>query len=701
MADQSAAASEQLLVEVVVDDQATAGLQDISKSVKEFGNTSDRAMTDARRQTERFNDSVTKFSRLGTRSIKTFDSAVTALLRKAPLAVAFDLGARVIGWDNAFQLINDTLAATSNSIVAAGQAIGNILVPSLVKGNTVAKDFDRTLAALANNADKRVLVPFGPTGKFDDTNQLQVDIGGLEKSSPAVEKIRKSVQNSAKDYETLTNQIGQAVAELTIFGSTKIDMSDISAELTRIGAGFEYFGDKSLQGEAAFTQALLTAKRLNKEVAGLVIETDNQIKQITGFTVKFDQLGRLQISPVFKVLAEDVNRAKQIVKEIDQLNFKEVMVTPTNVAVPLVELTSVGVSVKTVYATAKAEVKALEKEVESFKKKLEELKTAGGDKIGVTQVNTLETAIAKAEEKLAKLNKTQPAETWVATTEQSLGTLSFGLERARMEAELLHNPFDQLANDVNEIKYAGEQANMAYLNMFAQGQITAQQYKELIDLQGQVNKRNEEIARSSESWSFGMKQGMESIKVTAADLGNQAVTGSFQAFRGFFNDITDLSGGASEAFKNFARNFAANLADMGAQVLAFQLTSGLFSSLFPNFQGWTLAKGGMVQGGLEPVNSYAGGGIAKGEQFAKIGDNPARVEAVVPLPGANRGIPVEFKNGGGGGGMMMENHWNITSMDPRGVMEMIMQQQRVIEDMVTAAISSGTNKALLDAVRGA
>lgn len=72
-------------------------------------------------------------------------------------------------------------------------------------------------------------------------------------------------------------------------------------------------------------------------------------------------------------------------------------------------------------------------------------------------------------------------------------------------------------------------------------------------------------------------------------------------------------------------------------------------------QAMPFAHGGVVAGGFTPLStgfaqalmesslpSYQHGGVVHGPQFAFLGDNPSRWEAVVPLP-ESRAIPVEFK----------------------------------------------------------
>jgi len=701
-----ATAEEPLLIEIGLTDNATQPLNNLKGSIEKFGGSTEKAMLRSKRQISGLDDSLTKFSRMGTRQIRTFDNAVTALLRKAPIAIGLDLAARIIGFGNAFEFLNKILDQSARGFTQIGRAIANIVTPNLIEANSGMEKFNETLDKMAQRSQKQQLIPFT---QFEEG---RIDVGPFEGSAAAIEAVRTSVNRGAEDYEKLTNAVGKAAAELVLFGKTDINMDDIRAELELFGANMEGVLGTANKAQAEYTQALLIAKRLNAETKGLVVESDNQVRRVKGFVVQYDQLGKLAIKPVFTTLVKDVNRAKQIVKELDTADFKKVFEIPQAARLPLVQLTTDGVSLKTVYKQAAGDVLKLENEVEGLRKKIAELKDLQGPFQLIFGVPpAAEAALKDAEDRLAALKRQQPAESILNTTEESLNALSFGMEEFRLQAELAFDPFDKISAEVSQIKTETEQAKLALVGAFAAGQIDLDQYERLGALLDKIQAKQLQMARTSESFSVGVKRGLEGIRTTGAKLGEMAVGGTFNAFNNFFMNLADSSMKASDTFKTFALDFVRNLAMMGAQILAFQATVATLKFLGITIPagfakggmiqgGMSFAKGGVIPGGLEGIPSYAGGGVVKGATVAQVGDNKERVEAVVPLPGLNRGIPVEFKNGGAGGGVQANVTMNVGSLDPRTAAQVILGASREIEQMIAVSINNGVNRGLRTAVRG-
>ena len=107
-----------------------------------------------------------------------------------------------------------------------------------------------------------------------------------------------------------------------------------------------------------------------------------------------------------------------------------------------------------------------------------------------------------------------------------------------------------------------------------------------------------------------------------------------------------------------------------------------------------------------PVRSYARGGVADRPQVAVFGEGGA--EAFVPLPGPNRGIPVEFKSqprrergGDSAPATQVALTLNVGSLDPRTAADVVLAQMPQIQAAITQAIQAGRDRALLSAVRGA
>lgn len=145
--------------------------------------------------------------------------------------------------------------------------------------------------------------------------------------------------------------------------------------------------------------------------------------------------------------------------------------------------------------------------------------------------------------------------------------------------------------------------------------------------------------------------------------------------------------------RDILRGFLDDISSAVSRILAERLVSGLIP----------IATGGVVPGGLTTgsgVRSFAGGGRAIGPQLALIGDNPQRAEAVVPLPGPNRGIPVEFKNGGGGTTVSITYAPQVSALDSRGVREVLSENARHLADLVAEKIASGSHAGLRSSIRG-
>ena len=107
--------------------------------------------------------------------------------------------------------------------------------------------------------------------------------------------------------------------------------------------------------------------------------------------------------------------------------------------------------------------------------------------------------------------------------------------------------------------------------------------------------------------------------------------------------------------------------------------------------------GAMMAGGL-PMHSYAEGGVARSPQVAIFGEGKG-AEAFVPLPGPNRGIPVEFKSMPSGGNITINYNPSIQALDGNSTKEVLLREARVIGDIIASEIATGSNRSLTDVVR--
>ena len=268
---------------------------------------------------------------------------------------------------------------------------------------------------------------------------------------------------------------------------------------------------------------------------------------------------------------------------------------------------------------------------------------------------------------------------------------------------------------------------------------------------------NKELFEGAGALGEGFSAGLsDRIKAATNDFvtGAKLASTAFDALGGSLGDafysIVEGSKSASEAFKDFVRSFVAQIAQAISQALAFRLVAGSIGFLgfggpatlggLPNggvgfaaeggvFPGQMLepfrfAEGGIMPGSMQaaqsilhegrrlPVMNYAVGGVARTPQAAIFAEKPGMAEAFVPLPGPDRGIPVEFRNlpdrgrrepvePAGPTTVAVSVNYQISALDAAGVREMLVREARTIEDVIASAVSSGTNRGLTESVRSA
>jgi hypothetical protein len=257
------------------------------------------------------------------------------------------------------------------------------------------------------------------------------------------------------------------------------------------------------------------------------------------------------------------------------------------------------------------------------------------------------------------------------------------------------------------------------------------------------------VRREAAGIGEGFKQGMDE----ALRIYSDSATRMMEASRSLFESIHDegarslsglfqgtLSGG--DALRQFGRGLLGGIADQASSLIMDRMMGGLFGlghdkdmnvttplvninagvitgmggigagvgggllgGLLGGFGIPGFANGGIVRGSiLSEARSYSSGGYAVNPQMAMIGDNPGRAEAIVPLPGVGRGIPVEFRGGSRGGvtiNQALAVHLTVHSVDPRGAADIVLAQMPQIQRAITSALVRGSDRALRDAVQGA
>ena len=204
-------------------------------------------------------------------------------------------------------------------------------------------------------------------------------------------------------------------------------------------------------------------------------------------------------------------------------------------------------------------------------------------------------------------------------------------------------------------------------------------------------------------------------------LANAAFDSFANSLSSAFTALVTGSKSASDAFKDFLRSFLAGILQAINQAIAFRIAAAFFTGgasiagggvdvgaaaadASASSAGVFAAKGGVVAGSMGrpaglPVNAYAQGGVARSPQVAVFGEGKG-AEAFVPLPGPNRGIPVEFKSMPSGGNITINYSPSIQALDGASTREVLVREARVIGDIIASEISTGSNRGLTDVVRG-
>ena len=192
-----------------------------------------------------------------------------------------------------------------------------------------------------------------------------------------------------------------------------------------------------------------------------------------------------------------------------------------------------------------------------------------------------------------------------------------------------------------------------------------------------TKKLQENQAKVRRAFGEGFREHIETNMGGVVDVlksGGDAVASTFlnavDSVGVAFADMVMAGDFSAKAFKNIFKDMAKEVirqvAIMIARLIALKAMSvalgvplgtgtggaqaGIISSFIPAVKkipvvGKFLAKGGIVEGGLQGLPSYANGGITTEPQLAVIGDNANNREAVVPLPDG-RSIPVDLQGGG-------------------------------------------------------
>lgn len=258
------------------------------------------------------------------------------------------------------------------------------------------------------------------------------------------------------------------------------------------------------------------------------------------------------------------------------------------------------------------------------------------------------------------------------------------LAREPQRAPELLRYLDELSQKLAEVKAAAQDTEERFKDGFSKG----------------VTDR---VMEFTDAWKRGFDLATRSINAFSSEASSA---------------IADMATGVKRE-GGYLRSFLSGLAHDLAQIASDLLVRSLLGKLLGGLGGGaasingplpfttSIAAGAVVAGGLlplAPLRSYSSGGQALGPQLALIGDNHARAEAVVPLPGPGRGIPVEFPRGikvdQAGTTIHLNFTANVQSLDPQTTGEILQKQARLLGDIVAHQVTSGTNRRVKVDIRG-
>lgn len=181
-----------------------------------------------------------------------------------------------------------------------------------------------------------------------------------------------------------------------------------------------------------------------------------------------------------------------------------------------------------------------------------------------------------------------------------------------------------------------------------------------------------------EEASFGAIQAAQlvtnTIKQFADAVASFVGTVLDKAFEGQIRTIRDVAEIALDVMKNLVKQITQELVRIAVTKLVVGAATGF-------------AKGGIIQGGIEPIPSAAGGGVFRGPQMVQVGDNPSRIEAAVPLEDG-RNIPVRIDGGQdmGRAGPVIVN-FNIQAIDAASFAQKMVTREA--QESIRAAVAEG------------
>jgi len=147
-----------------------------------------------------------------------------------------------------------------------------------------------------------------------------------------------------------------------------------------------------------------------------------------------------------------------------------------------------------------------------------------------------------------------------------------------------------------------------------------------------------------------------------------------------------LSGYGAAAIMATAAAAQTIAADVMATASGAMLAAAYIMAGFSFIPGLGNAKGGVMQGTMLGMDSYASGGIANSPTLALFGEGRG-AEAFVPLPDG-RSIPVSLEGGAGSGPAVGNVTVQIVANDTKGFDRLLAERQDLIVGLITEAVDN-------------
>jgi hypothetical protein len=562
---------------------------------------------------------------------------------------------------------------------------------------------------------------------------------GVSKSD-AYKSALAGLTGSAQAYNKDLAILDKAQGSFTRVFSEGLDAVDnarfsyklVTGDLREFGQAYETYAREQARAGITATQSLIDTQKQAGNVALKFKEIAEPLTEFGPFLVDTAE----KVAEVSKVAAAGVPDVK---RWFDAVSGAEVDEDLERINREIERLT------KQALAFSAANIEGFD--TEGLKKRLEELSVYEQlllDQLAAKRKADTDKATADKEEAILKAKEAEA---------RSIEDLS--LQRAQADKE----EFDRRIRQAQELNALSAQLLNESLTrgsaFFAdlQNQIKPlaaeiQLYEGLIannllsdeDLAG-INGRIQTLRAGIEQLTVTSVQSGEALRSGFAETINNEVKDSLNAFKqgvtlaqsitsgftnsiaGLFNDLVLGSKSAKEAFGNFIKSLISAVVQAINQIIAMKIALSIIgfvtgaastagavdvSSAAANASassaGVFAAKGGVVAGSMGrpaglPVNAYAQGGVARSPQVAVFGEGKG-AEAFVPLPGPNRGIPVEFKSMPSGGNIVVNFSPNISALDGASVRDLLVREGKVIGDIVASEIATGSNRGLTDIVRG-